>query len=948
MLVAAALAIALLPQEPAEVVLRTHRWADREVRAVLPAASRFPQSSRYIDFQGRRYLFDGGELAGVVRTDGDWGELRQLHQAASSADVQPIPWRTKFVLFVRSDVIDRSAEGVIRQRRSAANREETDRALGELALFAEMVFAYTEGRVRIDAQVEIENDAFLFDATREVPFGEEFARSYFTPRINGPGFEAEDRIYRGPYHSVLFLHWGLAGGSPLTEVNGNPVTGLAFNDVWRRHQSGNLARHLFNAWVQQAVFQARRQGYLIPPDPSPLAAVHAARPLPLLDPAALIRDDMWPMVSNLTDTRGYGDRLPGVEAQRAEAIRWSDITGAPWSDLPQLDLGKIRYFDEATRRHEVGGRTYWLVRPEFAEFVAAHLSAARGATLAGFADAEGQPVIVFHVASPPGLAADTADWLDLPHFNEVEAVVDPNEDPFTVSRAAQVHPVGAYVVEDVKDESRGDVLEVAERSLVRHGWLRLLGRTDGRSFADLQERPYLTFWVKSSSSEPSEIWIEGEGWSATIPIFGALDVPTELAADGTAENRMRASIHVPADGQWRQVAVDLREAAARSGSNRIKGIYLRPDAFAARWEQLDPHNPVYRFDDIALTSETPPVPLSKLEMRTPIVANAESEVVVERAAAAAQAAASGNRALLRTLLNESEELVRLNAVWPMQEQPDPEAQARLVELSANINLRVAQAAANALGALRTDAAWEALRRAAESGPFEYNRQYAVLNLALADELRLIGPISSTVNGRSWMTRLAGARALNQMTQQMARIILLSTFYLEDINPGVRYFVVSNAAEPREMVMQRLMFPAVNDPSDAVRAAAAVRLLGAEQKAPAAEGFRAVRDDGLIVRLAVVEALAGIPGEQARNALRLAVTDLTPEVRAAALLALSKHAGEVQMAEVQNVLADTDPRVLRALAKLAGAKALTLPSQTLDNMRASRDQEVREAAKSVGQ
>ncbi len=172
-------------------------------------------------------------------------------------------------------------------------------------------------------------------------------------------------------------------------------------------------------------------------------------------------------------------------------------------------------------------------------------------------------------------------------------------------------------------------------------------------------------------------------------------------------------------------------------------------------------------------------------------------------------------------------------------------------------------------------------------------------------------------------------------------------FLQEVDPAVRLAATQAADSSQEYVCNKLLYSAVNDPSDAVRAWSNFKLTQSPIPNFKREGYKGVRDDGRFARMILLEQLAAHPSDEHRNALRLAVADTDPEVRALALKAFASIPGGVAADEVSNTFEDHDPGVQYALVELALGKKLALPKKTLDELRASPNQKVASKAKELG-
>ncbi len=239
--------------------------AGREVPLRFPAPSPGLQMpAELLNWEGWGFLGEGAREASTpYRAAGDWTSVRERYDAAK-ATADAAPWRTKVVVFVRTDVLERGADGVLRQRRGALEKEQIQEALESVASFVALVTAETWGRVEIVPDVEIEQESMWRDSgAGKEPFDETFAREYFEPRINGGLYEAEDKVYRGPYHSVLYIAPDnkTPGAAEIVEVNGAPVSGIPFYGAGGMQTAGSLTLGLYKAWSAQAAHRAQALGY---------------------------------------------------------------------------------------------------------------------------------------------------------------------------------------------------------------------------------------------------------------------------------------------------------------------------------------------------------------------------------------------------------------------------------------------------------------------------------------------------------------------------------------------------------------------------------------------------------------------------------------------------------------------------------------------------------------
>jgi HEAT repeat protein len=171
-------------------------------------------------------------------------------------------------------------------------------------------------------------------------------------------------------------------------------------------------------------------------------------------------------------------------------------------------------------------------------------------------------------------------------------------------------------------------------------------------------------------------------------------------------------------------------------------------------------------------------------------------------------------------------------------------------------------------------------------------------------------------------------------------------FLMQADPEIRLTATELANPSVDIVPRRMLWSLVNDTSDAVRFASFVKLMQTGNPKWTSEALKAIRDDSFWVRRQMVQYLQEHPSEEARGAIRQAVTDQDPGVRAGALRAFGALEKPVTIEEVSNVLEDKFPEVQMALIDLALKKGITLPKATVDMLKASPDPAVVEKARSL--
>lgn len=487
--------------------------------------------------------------------------------------------------------------------------------------------------------------------------------------------------------------------------------------------------------------------------------------------------------------------------------------------------------------------------------------------------------------------ADFASLDDLP-FERLSALakktIGPgsigSSEPAPVFRLAPVSPNVTLSI--VSDSEKGSVLKYAEKSPVRVGGFAL-------PKADLSKGSALKFWAKSSSRDSLVLRASDGKQTSEYPLSGFI-----------------------ADGKWHQVIVQVPANA--------EWMSLGPTEFKNRSERIEPGTIEYQFADFQLGNE------AALTSNGP---DAESVRAQQAATMTAEA-----------LKGDPSDLVKLNGLNRRTDAYGAKDEAALIELAHSANARIAEAAIKQLAKLGTPTAKAEIVRLIASSPFERVKQVAALEVGKMGDAKLAGAMSLLFASKNWQTRLAGAKGIAMLPGDEPAVILMT--FLQEIDPQIRLAVTEGANTANPVVLKRLLWSAVNDPSDAVRAASCLRLIFSGKAREVAEGYKGIRDDSVWVRIAILKGLAAKPDEAHRGALRIAVVDLSPRVRAEALTAFGTLK-EVSLDEISNTLEDKYPVVQRALIQLAKAKNLTLPKNALDNLKASIDPKVVEMAREVG-
>ncbi|MBI1757593.1 MAG: HEAT repeat domain-containing protein [Fimbriimonas ginsengisoli] len=781
-----------------------------------PSSAPIEPSAELLAWRGWGYLpAEGREFPKLYPAAGDWGPVASAPEPGKDALV----WREKIVIVRRLDLMDRLPNGLFIQRRSSLSSVDIRQLREAIARWARLVAIETGGRMRVEADVEVDDAPLLTDSKYDLgAFEEDELRS----RVNAGGYEPDDRVFRGPYHGVMVVHPGF-GGVLASKRPFGEVESVSVADAPPNATPGALEIDMLTAWQRQLRALAEWRVHILVGDgvdstpPSPLTGASSA--------TRVVPEPLWPGLM-------AWDRSIEFIARRAH-----ERLGSPWS------LGSDR---------------------------------------------------------------QAAGWFSL------------------LSNAFRSSNVALDLVSDV---DRGKVLRSSERGSFRAGGTALPVAKDTRVVFDATASSRLTFWARSTSRDPIGVWLRGKD-KALVLCLGS----DALAPESGPRSETTRVLAFQRNGAWQQVVANV------SGLGRVTSIEIGPTPRALESERTELSPIEADFDDFRVSNDASGL--------TPIIQGGPSpNEPAGRALSAWKLAADGTpeaRASLIKLLTDPSDLVRLNALKAIAPLKAQEAFASLAQEARDLDPRTAEAALEGLQALGTSEAWSEIRRVLEAGTSEEARAVAARLLSAQGDSKLAGPISGLLSSRNWRTRRAAARAIAALPGKDPAIIEL--IFLQETDPAVRLAATQGADASYELVANRLLWTAVNDPSDAVRAAAYAKLIGSDKENFRREGYRGIRDDGRGVRLELLKLFADKPSEAHRGALRIAVADPDPEVRAAALRAFTVLQGVVSLEEIGNVLKDRHPWVQAALLDLSRARSLPLPDETLALLRDSLDPDVARRAK----
>lgn len=865
------------PIEAETVSVGTLKLAGRDIGVKLPKPSAAISEPTAIEYQGWKYAFNpDGSLRARYMSDGAGGDLATLWTLASTriANDPKIPiWRVRAFVQTRAEIIEKSRDGLYRPRRGTLEPSQVTRSLEALARFKAMAESATGGSVQIKIDATIDDDPIraLVTGTGDV-FGPEWLKERFRVWVNEAPFDSDDRVYRGPFDSVVVIHPGLVDQSPLGVLGGAPAASLPYYASVR--QPYDLAVNLYRTWIDQVLWTAKERGF------------------PAMGRAStgidgFVAPVMWSALTSHAES----------DADFV-ARKWTKPTAGEisWPGLAAVNLATLAQVEP-----DAGVRVpLWA-----ADMVAAKTSA----KVLGWAQPAGQPPLI--VFAGTGSAAALLG-------------TTPPATPYQPSLPFRTF--GHYRTAKVADTERGNVLEVSELGAFRQG----IGVLTEDPIGDPAATPFLELWIRTASPEPFAL-VSPRGVIAEVN--PSEPWPTEMATTPASAQ----PLFVKPDNTWQKVSIDLRKSTLQPGA--LESIAIAPAATSYYRERqlMDPAK--WLVAGIGLVATASDAAVQSAPPDNPILERAR------QAASVSATPTEADAAMLIERLKDPNDLVRLNAAAALTRVKVPESVPVLIDQARSATPVVADFAMRALAYQDTDEAWTAILVLVVKGPFDHNRQFAAREMGAKAEPLSASSLSTLMTCRSPQARETAARSLGRIKEKDAGIILMAM--LMESDPNVRLAVVEGANVTLELVNRRLLWSAVNDPSEAVRMTSYMRLIESPIADYRSEALKGVRDESKAIRLALLAAMAAKPSPDYRSALRLAVTDQSAEVRAAALSAFAALPGAIELAEIENTFADKDPRVQLALVTLAKSKSLKLPEATLTILRASISQDVARIARDLG-
>lgn len=886
----------------------------------LGTTVKFGDDTYVVDHQGR--------IVARVRGGGTWKDVAErLNKAKSSPTGTAAPWKIKVFLLTRSDLLETHANGLLRVRRGSLENRQMQRTVDALAILSAMIESTTDGALRPEVELQLDAEPTPENAIAgSTPYGKAFLTDYLDARVNGSGYEAEDRTYRGPYDSVFVIHAGLVLDSARAVVNDSPAWSIPYYSPDCGGNAQDMALYLMRLWNRDVLSALSKHGYRNATDADFLGADEALRLRGFVNTptaAYLMPKGKWGKLSSRVEPT-TSEYIEHIKPEfKSEGASWEDVKDAliehlPWianrNELSRLlslssawpnDVGTKPY-TQASFTLGQGNDQFVFVDLPFADFFGSHFPEdAHAKAIALYGDPVYKRIYVIFRTAATNPNLPEISTLKVPGFTFGPDV--------TPAAPQEIPVIGNVSASKEKDSQHGDVWRLDLRS---NPWIARLDLVPAGQSIDLSKNPFFKLDIRSTEIQPWTIGLYTQGSvkpAARIALYTALSEPVETSGSDRIPVKYLPGLTRP---DWYTVTIDLRQALDPTTLARVTQIRLETDPRSSCIEPIRPASTVWIGKPMLSSTGNATSLENPLGLPEP---NATSDDPNARLAYLLQTrdwSQSTNQTNLLAMLDDSDDTVRMNACNVLTRVTLAGSEQKLAGALRSINTRIAEVAAKALGFQNTAPAWLTLGNALDAGPFEYTRAVAAKILATRKDPKLAGTLSTLYVSRSWRVRKAGVEALQAIPGNEPAVAAMA--FLQEDDPQVRLTVTKGADLSLDIVLRRLLWGSVNDASDVVRAWSYITLIKSGKESMVTEGYKGIRDDGRIVRILLLNYIQKNPSPAAKEALKLALTDADAEVRVAALNAFAT-APNFSVNDVQSLSLDTDPRVKEAYAKLIKSK-----------------------------
>jgi len=885
---AGAISVAQAPeQEPPFVRLLNQPIAIKEA----PVANWGPSASTY-GWQGWQLLFDGnGNLVGRKIEDGGWKDAARL---LASKPAAPVTVPIKVVLITRTVTAVPLPDGRIGLKRGTLEPRQIQTILESLARLKTLAEAQAFGRIAVEFDIT-EDDTWLhlpaddellnlMPGRPELNFqidaiGPEFLRRRVLPAANRAPFSSDGTPVPGPYLGLFVIHGTLNDRTAHEEIHGQPLSVLAYNTFTNGDPADALDQFFVEGLQRQAAMRLNAlDGDLsVPISPANEVTVGDA----LLNADASLTSPNWlaaraPKPTVLTRDEAWGNlytRLPNVDRFALE--EWA---GGSLGEPPHR--GKITPWNGA-------GKQLLLVDPAYLDVTLDLVSGEQGLTALGWLQRDNAelPVIVLDVT---GRARSGESDLALLGLDAASLKA-----PDAVTPASGLVPVNMRV-ESVPNQP--NVWRIGRDETANRGYVRLPALPSGGRYGlrlrTENREPLALQFLDSQGNYLYEYRLIGRPLAS--PTVNGERVPT-------------MNLVVPTNGEWQNVVIDLSPVTTRG---QVAEVRLGTPIGSEFFERTMP-GPV-PVDYATLEADLSALDVTAVDLPM-VVAGPVSLLRAEPHDLTDQ-----EWLQVKEALASEDEADRMTAIAALTRHRHPEAAASLLTATRTFS---PAGQALAMDALLHQGSTDRVRALADSGPLPYIRTLAFARLTAEQRADMFGYMSRLVISPSWLDRTTALYGMVGRTEPL--IAPSMTLALVDPDAGVRVAVLQQWFTFDELSARRLMFTALNDPSEDVRIAANIALARFPDEAVKAEARRGLRDDSPYVRAGLVRQWGASGVELA--AIKTAITDTDPMVRMAVL----DVDGTRRFFTVEEVAArvdDPDRRVaMAAVANLRGRGEQVAPS-----------------------
>lgn len=488
---------------------------------------------------------------------------------------------------------------------------------------------------------------------------------------------------------------------------------------------------------------------------------------------------------------------------------------------------------------------------------------------------------------------------------------------------ADLEPFGDFsaALADVENEK---VIKVNRQGIHTRGFVVLTHNRHEPIFASGAHKS-LRFKVKSKSRDDYAVNLHGKSGEivASYVLNGDNWLPTGSAAVTVTKSR------VPFDDTWQNVVLDVNPSAD------IFSVSFGPPPYGSLVTRSNggPQevllSPLKIGEPVQPTGDTP----SAVDDFWAKVGTLDPSQLSEPQFAAVKAAIETRSALMM-----------VQAASVLSATKDPKALEWLKAMASDIEDSSALIALEALAKIGTPEAQAAIDEVTLKGAFDFNRLMAVRHAAKSLDAYWPGHINMLLTLRDWQLREKAVRLAERCPGQPVSVVLIAS--LQDPDPAVRFAITQTVDPSIELVSRRLLYQAVNDSSEWVRAVCYVKLLASQDQKVVSEAAMGVRDDSSHVKMTVLQTMVAAPRPEFRDALRAAMLDKDPAVLSLTLDALRASPGDVTYGEVATAGNSPYVSVQLALLNLAKAKGFKPPADVLTRLSASADPQVSALAKEI--